>query len=113
MTALRLRDDRPEDVAERRRTHFLQLVADVPGRVPGPNEPSEVDRSSRDDDVALRGVDRGLELSELLVVVAHGRQDVRELRPPRERLGDGADGERPGIDDLRRSRLARRYEPCT
>ena len=58
-----------------------------------------------DDEVAVDGLDRLGQLADLLLAVAHGRQDVVEVVVLLEGLLDRADGEGPGVDDLGRAVL--------
>ena len=100
-----VRSEFRQDVLERRRADFLEVVADREHRLAGFDQPVEVDRRGADDQVAVDLLDRRGQLGDLFFAVAHGRQDLLQVGVFVEGRGDRLDRERPRIDDLGRAVL--------
>src|SRR3989339_1103773 len=82
------------------RAGLLEVVGGPDRRLVELHEPGEVDGRADDDQVAGRGVDGLAQVRHLLVPVAHGGQDVRDVGVLLEGRLDGAHGVGPGVYDL-------------
>jgi hypothetical protein len=85
---------------------LAQLVAGLADLAGGADDAAQADRGAGHDHVAVGGVDGGSQLLDLVLPVAHGRQDQPDARVGAEGLGDRADGVRSGVDEAGRSGLA-------
>lgn len=86
-----LPDEGSESLGQRGRPVVGERVARVPHGVVDVDETSEIHRRAGHDDVAIDGVDRRLELLELLVSVSHRREHVPDGGVLGEGVGDRAD----------------------